>query len=180
MHKDQRLKIIRWLALLFVLGLTAYIFLRRDQIQNLEAYGYPGIFIVSILSNATVIIPVPGVILTSAMGAVLNPIYVALAAGAGAAIGELSGYLAGFSGQGVIENTAWYEKVEKWMQKYGDITVLVLAFIPNPIFDMAGISAGALRLPVARFMLMCFIGKVLKMLLFAYSGAFLPVIFSPK
>ncbi len=179
MNKNQRLKLVRWLVFLFVVCVTVFIFFKRDQIQNLEAYGYPGIFVVSILSNATVIIPVSSVILTSAMGAILNPIYVALAAGAGAAIGELSGYLAGFSGQGVVENAAWYEKVEKWMQKYGDITVLVLAFIPNPAFDMAGISAGALRLPIARFMIMCFIGKVLKMLLFAYSGALLPVIFSP-
>ena len=37
------------------------------------------------------------------MGAIFNPIGVAVAAGLGAAIGELSGYLAGFSGQGVVE-----------------------------------------------------------------------------
>ena len=175
---DQRLKIIRWLVFLFVIGLTVFIFIKSEKIQHLEAYGYPGIFIVSILSNATVIIPVPGVILTSAMGAVLNPVYVALAAGAGAAIGELSGYLAGFSGQGVVENRDWYLKVENWMKKYGDITILILAFIPNPLFDMAGISAGVLKMPIGRFIVMCFIGKVLKMLLFAFSGAMIPTIFT--
>ena len=52
----------------------------------------------SILSNATVLIPLPGVLLTSAMGAVFNPVYVALAAGSGAALGELSGYMAGVGG----------------------------------------------------------------------------------
>ena len=177
-NKDPQLKIIRWLVFLFVIVLTVFIIHKREQFQHLEAYGYPGIFIVSIITNATVIIPVPGVILTSAMGAVLNPVYVALAAGAGAALGELSGYLAGFSGQGVVENREWYMKVEHWMKRYGDITILILAFVPNPLFDMAGISAGVLKMPVARFMVMCFVGKVLKMLLFAYSGAMLPTIFS--
>ena len=44
------------------------------------------------------------------MGAVFNPIGVALAAGAGAAIGELAGYLIGYSGQGVSRERKIYQK----------------------------------------------------------------------
>jgi membrane protein YqaA with SNARE-associated domain len=57
------------------------------------------------------------------------------------------------------------------MRKYGDITVLVLALIPNPAFDMAGITAGALRLPIYRFLFFAWIGKILKMMLFAYGAS---------
>ena len=56
------------------------------------------------------------------------------------------------------------------MEKYGDITILVLAFIPNPLFDLAGIIAGILKMPVWKFLIYCIIGKVLKMMIFAYSG----------
>lgn len=171
MTKDQRLKIARILALVFVIGLTAILYLNRDSVRELEALGYPGIFLISLLANATLILPVPGVLFTSAMGAVFNPFWVALAAGSGAALGELSGYLAGFSGRGIIERTQWSDRVEGWMRKYGPITIVVLSFVPNPIFDIAGITAGALKMPVSQFMLFCWIGKVLKMMAFAFGGS---------
>lgn len=173
-----RLNLVRALVLLGVIALTVLLFIFRDQIKELERFGYAGIFLVSIFANATIIIPLPGVAFTSAMGAVFNPFWVAVAAGSGAAIGEFSGYLAGFSGQALIEDARTYERVTSWMKKYGDITVLVLAFIPNPLFDMAGMVSGALKLPWPRFLFFCAIGKILKMLMFAYLGAYLGDFFS--
>ncbi len=164
------LNIIRVLVLLAVIALTVILVMNREQIQTLTAYGYPGIFLFSILANATILVPVPGVVFTSAMGAVFNPLWVAVAAGAGAALGELSGYLAGFSGRAVVEDAKRYQRVVRWMEKYGDVTILVLAFIPNPLFDLAGIVAGILKMAVWKFLLYCVIGKILKMLLFAYAG----------
>ncbi len=164
------LNIIRVVVLLLVIALTVVLVIERERIQALQAYGYPGIFLFSILANATILVPVPGVVFTSAMGAVFNPFWVALAAGAGAALGELSGYLAGFSGQAVVEESERYQRVVQWMEKYGDVTILVLAFIPNPLFDLAGMVAGILKMPVWKFLFYCVIGKILKMLMFAYAG----------
>jgi len=172
MNKDTRLKVTRILALIFVVGLTIFLYINRENVRQLEGLGYPGIFLVSLLANATLILPVPGVLFTSAMGAVFNPFWVAVAAGTGAAIGELSGYLAGFSGQGIIERTQWSDRFEQWMRKYGPVTILVLSFVPNPIFDVAGITAGILKMPLWQFLLFSWIGKVLKMLLFSYGGSF--------
>lgn len=170
MDKEKRITILRWLALVFVIALTIILFLNRENIQYLERFGYVGIFFASLLTNASLIFPVPGVLITSAMGAVFNPFYVALAAGGGATIGEISGYLAGFSGQKVVEKAKWHDKLEGWMKRYGDLTILVLAFIPNPAFDVVGIMAGAMKIPIHRFLIFSFIGKVLKMLVFAYGG----------
>lgn len=167
----SRANLVRLLTLLLVIAITVSVLIFRKQFTNLGAYGYPGIFLLSIVANATVIIPVPGVLLTSALGAVFNPFWVAVAAGAGASLGELSGYLAGFSGQMVIQNTSRYENLTKWMRKYGGVTIMVLALIPNPAFDLAGITAGALKMPVHRFLIWCCLGKILKMLVFAYLGA---------
>jgi uncharacterized membrane protein YdjX (TVP38/TMEM64 family) len=111
------------------------------------------------------------VLFTSAMGAVFHPFWVALAAGVGAGIGELSGYLAGFSGQAVVESKPRYEKMVGWMRRYGDLTILVLAIIPNPLFDMAGIIAGVMKMPVWKFLLFCIVGKIIKMMAFAYLGS---------
>jgi len=166
----KAINLIRVAVLLAVIILTVVLVINREKIQALQAYGYPGIFLFSILANATILVPVPGVVFTSAMGAIFNPLLVSLAAGAGAALGELSGYLAGFSGQAVVENSERYERVVGWMRKYGDITILVLAFIPNPLFDLAGVVAGILRMPVWKFLIFCVIGKILKMMIFAYAG----------
>jgi uncharacterized membrane protein YdjX (TVP38/TMEM64 family) len=170
-NKNQRDTIIHVLVLILVISLSILLFTFRNEFRHLGVYGYPGIFIISIIANATIIVPIPGIIITTAMGAVFNPFGVALAAGAGSAIGELTGYLAGFGGQVIIEKKDWYERVMKWMKKYGDVTIFTLSLIPNPLFDLAGMAAGTLKLPVWRFLFACFLGKLLKMLIFAYFGA---------
>lgn len=160
MTPKTRLLLLRIGALVLVVGLTVLLFVYRRQLSELGVVGYPGIFLISLISNATLILPVPGVLFTSAMGAVFNPFWVAVAAGSGAALGELSGYLAGFSGQAVVENREWYDRVVGWIKKYGDVTIFALSVIPNPIFDIAGIVAGMLKLPLWRFLLWCWLGKV--------------------
>jgi membrane protein YqaA with SNARE-associated domain len=177
-----RTTVVRILTFLIVAALSIGIYLLRDKAQSLASLGYPGIFLLSILSNATVILPAPGLLFVFAMGAVFNPLGVALAAGAGSAIGELSGYLAGFSGQGVVERVELYDKLKDWMEvnkRWRDLAIVVLATIPNPLFDLAGMASGALRIPVTRFLFFCWIGKTIKMLLFAYAGASSLRIFGP-
>lgn len=166
-----RLTAARILSLTLVIAITIYIYSIRDQAETLQAYGYPGIFLLSILANATVLLPAPGIALTFSFGAVFHPLWVAVAAGLGAALGELTGYAAGFSGRGLVEGSKTYARIESWTERYGSLTILVMAFIPNPFFDIAGAAAGALGLPLAQFLLWASIGKILKMLMFAYAGA---------
>jgi len=49
--------------------------------------------------------------------------------------------------------------------------LLVLSAFPNPLFDLAGITAGMMRVPVSRFLLACWIGKTIKSLAIAYLGS---------
>ena len=174
LNPKQRLMIARLLALALVIGISIYIFSIRDQAAQLARYGYPGIFFLSILSNATVLLPAPGILFVFAMGAVFNPFWVAIAAGCGAAIGELSGYLAGFGGQFVVERADVYQRILDWMKSHSKadfLMIFLLAFIPNPFFDLAGIAAGFLRIPVFRFLIACCLGKIMKMLVIAYLGS---------
>jgi len=164
--------VLRILALAAVIGITIYIYSIRERVDEFAAYGYPGIFLVMLMANATVVIPAPGVAVVFAMGSVFNPILVALAAGTGGAIGELSGYLAGFSGQAIVENTQTYDRISPWVQKYGVWAILVLSAIPNPFFDLAGIAAGVAKIPVWKFLLFCWAGQIIKMTMFAYAGAY--------
>ena len=173
MNDKRRLQILRILTLVGVVALITALFIFRDQVKKLEHFGYVGIFLISIAANATIIIPLPGVAFTVAMGAIFNPIGVAVAAGLGAAIGELTGYMTGFSGQAVIERAELYNRLTDWMRKHQNLAylmIVVVAFIPNPLFDLAGMASGALKLPLWKFLIACAIGKILKMMLFAYAG----------
>jgi uncharacterized membrane protein YdjX (TVP38/TMEM64 family) len=164
--------ILRVLAVAAVIGITIYIYSIRDRVEEFTAYGYPGIFLIMLLANATVILPAPGVAVVFAMGSVFHPLGVAFAAGAGGAIGELTGYLAGYGGQAVVENTKIYEKISPWINKYGAWMILVLSAFPNPFFDIAGIAAGIAKIPLWQFLLACWVGQTIKMAMFAYAGAY--------
>jgi membrane protein YqaA with SNARE-associated domain len=170
-QSNWRTTALRVLALMAVIAITVAGYLLRDELQNFAVLGYPGIFLISLITNATVVLPAPGFIVTLVAGSIFNPILVAIAAAAGAALGEMTGYLAGYSGRGVFERAPSYARLEELMEQYGGWVVLVLAALPNPLFDIAGAAAGALRMPVVAFLIWAFAGKLIKMLVIAYAGA---------
>lgn len=159
------------LAIFFALGITLTIFLFRDKLRELEHLAYPGAFLAMLLGNATLILPVPGLIFVFALGGTLNPLLVGLAAGPGAALGEMTGYLAGFGGSVIIDDFRLYQAFKRWMGRYGLFVIIVLSFIPNPLFDMAGMVAGAMRIKWWQFLLAAWIGKTAQALFVAYAGA---------
>jgi uncharacterized membrane protein YdjX (TVP38/TMEM64 family) len=159
------------LAFLFSVAITAIIIVFRHELVRLSAYGYLGVFLISVIGNATVIFPVPSLAVVFAGGGILNPLLVGLIAGVGEPLGELTGYLAGYGGSAVIENRERFEQIKGWMERRGFITIFVLSVIPNPFFDLAGLSAGMLHFPVAKFLLACWMGKTIKALILAYLGS---------
>jgi len=163
--------VLRILALLVVVGITVGGYLLRDQVGKFAVFGYPGIFLIVLISYATILVPVPGLAIVFAMSGVLHPLGVALAAAAGGALGELSGYLAGYSGRAVIENWKRYEKITAWVRKYGGPAIMLLAALPNPFFDVVGIAAGVLKMPIHKFFLWVLPGQIIKMLVIAYAGS---------
>jgi membrane protein DedA with SNARE-associated domain len=160
----------RILSLLLVIAITIFVYFVADKAPQLAVYGYPGIFVISFLAYATVFFPAPGVLAVSVMGTALTPWAVGLAAGAGAALGEITGYLFGFSSQPMVERVKIYEQMVKWLKKNGSLAVLILSAIPNPFFDVTGAAAGALKMPVRKFLFWTWLGETIKMMAFAYGG----------
>jgi membrane protein DedA with SNARE-associated domain len=78
--------------------------------------------------------------------------------------------MAGYSGQTWVDENPTYNTLTRWMQQYGILTIFVLALVPNPLFDLGGITAGALRFPMWKFLASCTAGKVAKNILFALAG----------
>ena len=91
--------------------------------------------------------------------------------GAGAAIGETAGYLLGRSGRGLLARNVMYGRLETWVKRWGWAGVFVLSVFPL-IFDVIAIIAGAMKMPLWRFMLACGIGRMIFYTIVAYLGAF--------
>lgn len=164
-------RIIPISAVLLAVGITTALFLYRDQVSQLGDYGYLGAFLVSLISSATVILPVPGLVVLFALGASLNPVLVALAGAAGGIIGEVTGFMVGYGGREVVQDNRMYARVEKWMKRWGAWAIFAFAAVPLPVFDVAGVVAGALGYPLWKFLLIGWVGKSIKYVMLVLAGA---------
>ncbi|MFQ5946151.1 MAG: VTT domain-containing protein [Anaerolineae bacterium] len=150
-----------------VIGLVVAL---REQGQDQPIWGHLVVFVINLVGSGTVILPVPALIAVYLGGSILHPVTVGIVAGAASALGEMTGYLAGYGGQGLVEDHQVYRRMSGWMRRNGFLTILVLSIIPNPVFDVAGMAAGALRFPIWQFLSSALIGKTLKMTAVAFGG----------
>lgn len=137
---------------------------RRETVEALvrSPIGLLVLFCLAALSTATLILPAPGLALTAIAGAAGDPIVVGLVAGLGQAVGELTGYAAGWSGRSFLPDNAATSRITSLVQRRGMLVIFVLAVIPNPVFDLAGLAAGMLRMPVLRYFTAAATGKIIK------------------
>ncbi|MEK7075719.1 MAG: VTT domain-containing protein, partial [Patescibacteria group bacterium] len=164
-------KVIKYLMIFASVLISGTIIYFRNDLVKLQGYGILGILLISILGNATVVIPAPVILSAFIGGSVYNPILVGLVVALGATIGELTGFMAGVGGRIVITDHKHFKRIEKWMTKSGFLTIFILAAIPNPLFDLAGMCAGATNYGIKKFLLATFLGKSLKFLTIALLGS---------
>ena len=144
-----------------------------SDIGRFSSYGYLGVFLIALVSTATIIFPSPGWAAVIAMSAYLDPLLIGIAAGTGAAIGELTGYFAGKGARDMLNNhVKQSKKIHELVKKYGAPGIFILSFIPNPLFDIAGIAAGSVKMHWLKFLMACALGRVLRYTLLAIAGAF--------
>jgi len=182
----EKLKQKRWLRIvLYVIGLIGigvgflilfpYLISRFNiPIEGLASTAYLVVFGVSLLSNAAVLIPVtyPHLTVMIAAANYWDPFMIALVASVGGALGEITAYYAGRLGKRIarVENVPGYDRLVGWMAKYGLLGIFVLSVQPILPVDIAGLLAGASRLPLWKFLVPCWAGKLGKYLVACYLG----------
>jgi uncharacterized membrane protein YdjX (TVP38/TMEM64 family) len=166
-HKYIKLVIVIVLA---VFTLLVALNLHRLDVGWFQALGYPGVFLLALLGSSTVLLPVPHLAFTFTMGAALNPWLVGLSGGIGDALGEITGYMAGYAVEDLAEQSKLYHELEQWMRRNGDLTIFVLSLFPVPFFDLAAMAGGVVEYPLWRFMLATWLGKSIKAIVAAWAG----------
>lgn len=176
-EKDSWIKkrLLPILGLLVVIIIVAGIFYlykyHPEKVEQLEEFGYLGAFLISLTLNATVVLPAGNFFIIATLGAALpSATLVGIIGGLGAAIGEFTGYAAGYSGQAIIQKRQLYVRLEAWMKRWGSLTIFFLSAAPL-FFDLAGIAAGALRFPIWKFFIACWLGRTVLYLAIAWAGA---------
>ncbi|MEM3536196.1 MAG: VTT domain-containing protein [Candidatus Bathyarchaeia archaeon] len=143
-------------------------------------YGYFGIFMLSLLGALSIIFPIPYTVIIFTLGGlkvgetwVFEPLWIAIAAGLGSALGEFSGYLVGFGGRKVMSEK--YKKkmdfLVKLFNKFGPVTIFIFALTPLPD-DLLFIPLGVMRYSFVRAFIPALAGKFFMNLIIAYSGRF--------
>lgn len=134
-------------------------------------FGYLGVFIISFIGAVSVIFPVPYTLVIFALGSVLDPLFVAISGGLGAALGEFSGYGLGYYGRKIV-NKKRQRKMDymvKFFDRHGSLAIFIFALTPLPD-DLLFIPLGVMRYPFWRAFIPALLGKTLMTFALAYSG----------
>jgi membrane protein DedA with SNARE-associated domain len=187
-HKLVRL-VLGVVALSLAMAPAIGLLLVPNVADRLGNFGLIGVFLANIAGTATIFIPVPG--LTAAaqaliidQGEKLNPLLVGVVGGAGMSVGEITAYYAGMVASQVMRGREmsgprWFRRASEWTSDrihrllrrgWGIVTLFVLAAVPNPLFEVAGITAGSVRMPFRIFFTSVAAGKILRGIVLAYVG----------
>ncbi|HEY3231913.1 MAG TPA: VTT domain-containing protein [Roseiflexaceae bacterium] len=174
-RRTLRPALIGLVALLFNVALFLWLSTdtARAWLATFGSYTYLGVFLITAIANATVIIPVPYPALIASVAARSDNLALVILAGAlGSALGESVAFFVGRSGRGVVEDTRFYRWVQHQMRHplRAFAVLFGLSAPPNPAFDVAGLAAGALGLPYWMFFLAVFLGRIIRIWLIALIG----------
>jgi uncharacterized membrane protein YdjX (TVP38/TMEM64 family) len=178
-------KTSKWVYALGIFGIVITILMAvaiiiyKDEVRDLQNYGYFGAFFISLLGGATVIVPVPMLAIVFALGGVMPyPWLVAIFAALGEVVGAMTIYATGRGAGHAISQSKhtrvqkYYDKLLNLIRKRGTITLLIVTSIVNPFFYPAAFAAGALKFGLKKYIPIVLVGKLIKSFTVVYAGYF--------
>ena len=198
--KNWHFYLIGGLSILLTVTFVAAAVYYRDEVQNIQAYGYVGVFVIGVLCGIS-IFPAPTLLLVFTLGGVLNPVYVGLTAGLGAGIGGITVYLTGAGVETIASRfrprgqttdhppdghrhrinlsqpgfwtrgEVFYNRLSKWIGgKGGSWVLFIISAMIISPFYFAGLAAGTLRMGMIRFFLITWAGKTVRYMMVSFAG----------
>lgn len=164
--KNNLRKIFEVAFLIFVIALSVAIFLLRDQLTNISNVSYLGLFLLCFIANSTVLLPSPSLMIAASCALIMDPLLVALIAALGSSLGEFVGYAFGSVSQDFSPKFQRMLDALTGKIRNNTLLVFILALLPLPLFDIAGIYSGGTKMNMLKFFAACFLGKFLKMLVY--------------
>ena len=165
-----------WVTLGIGVTISALVILFRGHLARLAGLGYAGAFVLALIGNAALTVPFPWVFPVAAMGAVYNPVRIALVAATGAAIGETAPYILGRRLALHAESSSIVRGMQGLSRLKQCLVITGSAF--SPIASYPGFVGGMMRFPVWATCAITLAGEFTKVLIItkavAAGSRFLP------
>lgn len=169
----KKLYFILFVLLGIILFLPVFFQMR---FHSLRSFGLFGVFFINLFGSATIFLPAPGLLSVGISATQSDPLLVALIGALGASIGEGTTFLFGYTSNKLLELER-HKLIMKFKKnifdKWGNAVILFFAFIPNPLFDGIGMIAGLSKYPIKKFLVITFIGRLLRFVVIAYATSFI-------
>jgi membrane protein YqaA with SNARE-associated domain len=165
----------------FLQGMSSLVVSVYELVLNLSLLlGYPGAFLVSFLGNATILVPFPYILTSFILGGltdgithefVFDPLVIGILSGIGATLGEMTGYVVGYTGGRLIDENqkSGFRRYAEDHPRWTPFVLWFLAVTPIPD-DVLVVPLGAAKYPWWKVILPQFIGKTMFLTAIAYSG----------
>jgi membrane protein YqaA with SNARE-associated domain len=169
-----------------------FIVINSKYLSQLQVHSYSGLFLISLLAGAPIPIFTPGVLITFALGSILNPILVGVVAGLGNVVGNVLAYWTGHGGirffsaigniselsePGLSKIGQFFKKIKgsrllRFVNRQDIVAIFLLSIFPNPLLTPMVLSLGAARSSFMKFLLACWAGQTIQAMVLAYVGHF--------
>ncbi len=141
--------------------------------QLLIQYSYLGVFIISFIGTASIIVPIPYTLVIFALSTTGNwdPLLLIIVGGFGSAIGELTGYALGYFGRRMLsqERQRKMTYLLKLFDRYGPVAIFIFALTPLPD-DVLFIPLGILKYKFYKAFIPSLLGKITMLAILVYFG----------
>jgi uncharacterized membrane protein YdjX (TVP38/TMEM64 family) len=176
-HRRHIVFAIAGIALLLAFNIAVY-FAPIDY-GAFTSFAYLGAFVVTLLANALIIIPIPYVPIVAHIGATAGLPWLVVVLGAlGSVLGESVAFAAGRAELGLVSEHPIYRRLHRVAQRPLLAGVLIFAFAvpPNPLFDVGGLAAGAVGVPYRVFFLAVFAARLIRLAVIVWLGTVLGLV----
>lgn len=153
------------LAVVALLAFNVALFFAPIDYSGLGQFAYPGAFLITLIANAAVVVPVPYIPIVAHIAATApSPVAVVLLAALGSALGESTSFWVGRVETDLLAGHPWFERLRGFFHHEWRAALFLLFFaMPlNPVFDVGGFGAGALGVSFRTFFVAVLLGRVVR------------------
>jgi len=174
--RHRRHLVIAVAGVIALIALNIAVYLAPIDYGALTSFAYAGAFLVCFFANAVVAIPIPYIPIIAHIGATADSAAVVVTLGAlGSVLGESVAFLVGRAEQGLVSEHPLYKRLHrlaarKWLS---GLVLFGLAVPLNPLFDVAGLAAGAMGMRYRVFFVAVFTARVVRLALIVWLGVML-------
>jgi membrane protein YqaA with SNARE-associated domain len=164
---------------IFLVAFNIAVYLAPIDYGAFTSFAYAGVFIVTFFANALIAIPIPYIPIVAHIGATAGMPWLVVVLGALASVlGESVAFLAGRAEEGLVSEHPIYKRVHRLAERPLLAGAMLFAFAvpPNPIFDVAGLAAGAVGVRYRVFFGAVFAARLIRLAVIVWLGTMLGLV----